>query len=97
VAAAVASTSRQVGLTLGVAVLGAIAGGTLSGALGPGFATATHAAWIVVAGLGVAMFVIGGLTTSRWARQTAERTAGALGDRRPRLLTPQAADRAGSR
>ena len=38
VAAAVASTSRQVGATLGVAVLGALAGGDTVGALGPGFA-----------------------------------------------------------
>jgi EmrB/QacA subfamily drug resistance transporter len=73
VAAAVASTSRQVGFTLGVAVLGAIAGGTLSGALGPGFARATHPAWFVIAALGVAMFVVGALTTTRWARGTAAR------------------------
>ena len=38
VAAAVASTSRQVGVTLGVAVVGAVAGGTAAGALGSGFA-----------------------------------------------------------
>jgi EmrB/QacA subfamily drug resistance transporter len=73
VAAAVASTSRQVGFTLGVAVLGAIAGGTLSGALGPAFATATHAAWVVVAVTGVLMFALGALTTTKWARATAGR------------------------
>jgi EmrB/QacA subfamily drug resistance transporter len=73
VAAAVASTSRQVGMTLGVAALGAIAGGTLSGAIGPGFAAATHPAWVVIAALGVAMFVVGALTTTRWARATAAR------------------------
>jgi MFS family permease len=96
VAAATASTSRQVGITLGVAVLGAIAGGTLSGTLGPSFAYATHPAWVVIAGVGVAMFVIGALTTSRWARATAARTARAAGERTPGPpLTPQAADRAG--
>ena len=36
VAAAVASTGRQVGQTLGVAVLGALAGGGVAGAIGPG-------------------------------------------------------------
>jgi hypothetical protein len=98
VAAAVASTSRQVGMTLGVAVLGAIAGGTLSGNLGPSFAQATHPAWAVIAGMGVAMFAIGALTTTRWARATAARTAGAAGQRKAGLaLTPRAADRAGSR
>ncbi|HEY3946963.1 MAG TPA: MFS transporter [Solirubrobacteraceae bacterium] len=98
VAAAVASTSRQVGVTLGVAVLGAIAGGALSGTLGPSFVQASHSAWTVVAVLGVAMFVIGALTTTRWARATADRTAHALSERRPALpLTAQAADHAGSR
>jgi EmrB/QacA subfamily drug resistance transporter len=81
VAAAVASTSRQVGMTLGVAALGAIAGGTLSGALGPGFAAATHPAWLVIAALAAVMFVIGALTTTRWARATARRV----------LTEPQAA------
>jgi EmrB/QacA subfamily drug resistance transporter len=98
VAAAIASTCRQVGITLGVAVLGAIAGGTLSGALGPGFAQATRPAWVVIAGVGAAMFAIGALTTGRWARATAVRTARAAAEPRPGLpLTPQAADRAGSR
>jgi predicted MFS family arabinose efflux permease len=98
VAAAVASTSRQVGITLGVAVLGAIAGGTLSGALGPSFAKATHPAWVVIAAVGAAMFMIGALTTTRWARATADRTARAASEHRPGLpLTLRAADRAGSR
>jgi EmrB/QacA subfamily drug resistance transporter len=98
VAAAVASTSRQIGITLGVAVLGAIAGGTLSGNLGPSFAQATRPAWFVIAGVGVVMLVIGALTTTRWARATAARTARAASDRGRGLpLTPQAADRAGSR
>jgi EmrB/QacA subfamily drug resistance transporter len=98
VAAAIASTSRQVGITLGVAVLGAIAGGSLSGTLGPGFAEATQPAWLVIAVVGVVMFAIGALTTTRWARATAARTARAAADRRPGLpLTLKAADRAGSR
>jgi EmrB/QacA subfamily drug resistance transporter len=75
VAAAIASTSRSVGLTLGVAVIGAIAGGTLSGAIGPSFATATHAGWWVTAGLGVISLIVGVLTTTAWARDTAHRTA----------------------
>lgn len=84
------------GITLGVAVLGAIAGGTLSGTLGPNFAEATHPAWAVIAGVGVAMFAIGALTTNRWARATAARTARAAGGRRPGLpLTLKPADRAG--
>ncbi len=83
VAAAVASTCRQVGFTLGVAVLGALAGGALSGALGPAFATATHPAWVIVVVIGVLMFAIAALTTTRWARATAVRTARALGEPTP--------------
>ena len=51
VAAAVASTSRQIGQTLGVAVLGALAGGGV-GAIGPSFSSATHVSWWIVVGLG---------------------------------------------
>src|SRR5947209_7273789 len=72
VAAAIASTSRQVGMTLGVAVLGAISGGTISGAVGPAFAAATHVSWWICAGLGLLSLVLGVLTTTRWAEHTAQ-------------------------
>ena len=75
VAAAVASTSRQVGQTLGVAVIGAVAGGGIGGALGPGFAAATHPGWWILAGLGLIVLVLGLLTTTRWANTTARTTA----------------------
>jgi len=74
VAAAIASTSRQVGMTLGVAVLGAISGGMISGAVGPSFAAATHAAWWICAGLGLLSLVLGVLTTTGWAERTAQET-----------------------
>jgi EmrB/QacA subfamily drug resistance transporter len=83
VAAAVASTSRSVGLTLGVAVLGAISGGAISGAVGPGFAAATHAAWWISAGLGALCLVLGVLTTTRWAENTARHTAELFRDEEP--------------
>jgi EmrB/QacA subfamily drug resistance transporter len=88
VAAAIASTSRSVGLTLGVAVIGAIAGGTLSGAIEPSFAAATHAGWWVMAGLGVISLVLGVLTTSEWAKQTARRTAERFRERARPTTTP---------
>jgi MFS family permease len=75
VAAAVASTSRQVGMTLGVAILGAVSGGTLGAAIGPAFATATHAGWWIVVGLGLAIGLLGAVTGGAWARETARRTA----------------------
>jgi MFS family permease len=75
VASAVATTSRQVGMTLGVAVLGAVAGGGIAGAIGPGFAQATHPVWWIVAALGLVVAALGFLTTTDWARDTARRTA----------------------
>ncbi len=75
VAAAVASTSRQVGQTLGVAIAGALAGASVSGALGPGFAAATHPGWWIIAALGVVVLVVGLLSTTSWADATARSTA----------------------
>ena len=75
VAAAVASTSRQVGQTLGIAVMGAVAGAAGGQALGPGFAAATHPVWWMIAALGTVIFAVGLFTTSDWARATARATA----------------------
>ena len=75
VAAAVASTSRQVGQTLGVAVLGALAGDSAAGGLGRGFAVATHSSWWIILVLGVIILALALLTTTRWALDTASRTA----------------------
>jgi EmrB/QacA subfamily drug resistance transporter len=83
VAAAIASTSRQVGMTLGVAVIGAISGGTISGAIGPSFAAATHAGWWICAGLGVISLALGVLTTTRWAERTARETAERFSETEP--------------
>ncbi len=74
VAAAVASTSRQVGQTLGVAIAGAIAA-TALGAVGPSFVASSHAAWWVVTGCGLAVLVLGLLSTTGWANATARRIA----------------------
>jgi len=88
VASAVASTSRQVGMTLGVALLGSVAGAGLAGALGRGFAQATHPGWWIVAALGLAVTVLGYVTTTSWARDTARRTAERLEEPDVRDLDP---------
>jgi EmrB/QacA subfamily drug resistance transporter len=76
VASAVASTSRQVGQTLGVAIVGAIVvAGLAGGRLGQGLATASHGGWWLITGCGVLILALGILTTTRWALRTAERTA----------------------
>jgi hypothetical protein len=70
-AAAISSTSRQVGMTLGVAVIGSISGGTLAATIGKSLATATHPGWWIIVGLGV-LIVIGALvSTGASANETA--------------------------
>lgn len=90
VAAAVASTARQVGGTLGVAVLGALASGGAAGALGPGFTNATHVSWWIVVALGVVILIVGTVTTTAWANDTAMRTAGRFRDDAPAPASPPA-------
>jgi MFS family permease len=80
VAAAVATTSRQIGITLGVAVLGTIAGTGLGTRIGPGFARDTHPGWWIVAALGLLVAALGYLTTTRWAHRSARQAAARLQD-----------------
>jgi EmrB/QacA subfamily drug resistance transporter len=76
VAAAVASTSRQVGQTLGVAITGSILGSAAAASgLGRGLVDASHPAWWVIAACGAAVAIIGAATTGRWARATAARSS----------------------
>jgi len=75
VASAVASTSRQVGATLGVAIAGAAAGGGAARVIGPSFAAATHPGWWIITGFGVVVLVLGLVSTTHWANVTAEQTA----------------------
>jgi EmrB/QacA subfamily drug resistance transporter len=75
VAAAVASTSRQVGTSLGVAVMGSAVISAMTGPLRTGFASASHVGWWIIAGCGAAVLAVGLLTSGRWARRTADRTA----------------------
>ncbi len=93
VAAAVASTSRQTGVTLGVAVIGAISAGTIAGAIGPSFAAATHAGWWIITGLGIGILVVGLATTGSWANATARSTAERFRERprAPAYASPAAA------
>jgi EmrB/QacA subfamily drug resistance transporter len=75
VAAAVASTSRQVGSSLGVAVIGSVVVSALAGPLKTGFAQASHVGWWVIVGCGALVLALGVLTTGTWARRTAEQVA----------------------
>ncbi|MFI5679166.1 MFS transporter [Streptomyces cellulosae] len=76
VAAAVASTSRQLGQTLGVAVIGAVlAAGISASSYRETFVSAAAPGWWIIAGCGLAVLVLGAVTSGAWARGTAARTA----------------------
>ncbi|MBO0872378.1 MAG: MFS transporter [Pseudonocardia sp.] len=79
VAASVASTSRQVGVTLGVAISGSIVG-VAAAERGAAFTSASHVVWYVVIGLGLAVAWLGFFATSRRALETARRAAALFDD-----------------
>ncbi|MEU9952628.1 MFS transporter [Streptomyces sp. NPDC047939] len=93
VAAAVASTSRQIGQTLGVAVIGAVlaagvadAGSSYGTGTAGDFVAASRAAWWIITGCGVCVLLVGTVSSGRWARGTARRTAERLEE--PAVATP---------
>jgi MFS family permease len=74
-AAGIASTSRQVGSALGVAIAGSILTASLHGSFASGFAAATRPAWWLVTAMGVVVFALALVTTSRAGNASAARTA----------------------
>jgi EmrB/QacA subfamily drug resistance transporter len=74
VAAAIASTSRQTGTALGIAIAGALA--VPAGGAPDALAAASHTGWWIIAACGAIVVALALITTSRWALGT----AAALGD-----------------
>src|SRR5262249_25666117 len=74
-ASAVASTSRQVGASLGVALAGSLANAGLGAAHRPEFANATHVVFWVTAGFGAAIVALGLASTGARAKASASRVA----------------------
>lgn len=75
VAAAIASTSRQLGQSLGVAVLVSLVVSAVDGPFAQSFPEASHVGWWIVVGCGVVVTALGVLTTTTHALATARRTA----------------------
>jgi EmrB/QacA subfamily drug resistance transporter len=69
VAGAIASTCRSTGGAIGVAVCGSIVAGSSAG-----FVSASHAAWVVLAGCGGATALFGLIPTGRRVKAHAERS-----------------------
>ena len=70
VAAAIASTGRQVGAALGVAVAGTVV--STSRQTGVAFTQATHPIWWAMTGCGLVVLVLGWVSTTAWARASTE-------------------------
>ena len=77
VAAAIASTGRQVGAALGVAVAGTVV--TTSRAKGSDFTQATHPIWWIMTGCSAIVLLLGWASTTAWAHASTERVASQLG------------------
>jgi len=70
-AAAIASTSRQTGASLGVALAGTI----LAGHVHNGFAQASHPFWWLITGGGITVLFLAWLSNTRWAQDTTRHAA----------------------
>jgi len=75
VAAAIASTSRQIGQSLGVAVIGSLVVTSAGAAAAADFPQASHVGWWVTVGCACMVLLLGVVTTSRAAHRTAETSA----------------------
>ncbi|MGD0701244.1 MAG: MFS transporter [Trebonia sp.] len=71
VASGMNSSSRQLGQSLGVAIVGSVLAASLRGSLHGGFLEAAHAGWWIMAGCGYAVLVLGVVATTQWAKATA--------------------------
>ena len=70
VAAAIASTSRQVGAAMGVAIAGTVV--RTSHAHGSDFTLATHPIWWLMTAGGAIVFLLGWLSTTAWAHRSTD-------------------------
>ena len=77
VAAAIASTGRQVGAAMGVAVAGTVV--STSHRAGADFATATHPIWWIMTGCGAVVMLLGYASNTTWSRASADGVKSLLG------------------
>lgn len=75
-AAGIASTMRQLGVALGVAVIGSVIATHVTHLVASsGFTDASRISWSIIAACGFAVLFLGFITTGTWAKRTASRNA----------------------
>ena len=84
VASGMNSSSRQLGQSLGVAIVGSVLAASLRGSMHAGFLNAAHDGWWIMAGCGYAVLVLGVISTTRWAHATVAKAGATRSPRRPR-------------
>jgi hypothetical protein len=70
------SSSRQLGQSLGVAVVGSVLAASMRGSIRTEFTQASHAGWWIMSCCGYAVLLLGLVCNSRWAKATATRLSG---------------------
>jgi EmrB/QacA subfamily drug resistance transporter len=75
VASALVSTSRQIGSTFGVAIVGALVSSKVGLHSHAAFSKAARSGWWVLTGCGLAVLVLGIIGTTTWAKDSATRVA----------------------
>jgi EmrB/QacA subfamily drug resistance transporter len=78
VASAIATTSRQFGQTLGVAIVGAIVTSRVGDSVHADLSSASHPGWWTLTACGAVVLVLGLMATSGRANESGRRTAAAL-------------------
>src|ERR1700691_1685146 len=71
------SSSRQLGQSLGVAIVGSVLAASMRGSMQAGFVQASRAGWWIMAGCGYAVLLLGLVCTTAWAKSTAARLGNA--------------------
>jgi EmrB/QacA subfamily drug resistance transporter len=83
VAGAVGSSSKQVGQSLGVAVVGAIGGSAAGATTLGGFVRASHPGWYAMIGIGTAIAALGIVAASRAAQRSARNVSAGFDEPMP--------------
>ena len=92
VSAAITATSRQVGSSLGVAVLGSVIAAHTHGRSPDAFTTASHTCWWILAGCGALVATVAAVTTTARAHASAVRVGRHFASETSDATAPHAED-----